>query len=132
MSRLATKCKQKPNFQPSECQTYWLRICHTSGLLIQLLLTLGHTHTDTHTCTHAHTHTCNTHTQYYYTIQASRCAYVHRPLHKWCNNSCALQFVLVNDLAKRLESAFLQSIIPSECNVSQLQCCELYQQIHKI
>ena len=42
-TRLVTK--QNPNFQPSKCQTCWLQICHTSGLLIQLLLTLGHTHT---------------------------------------------------------------------------------------
>ena len=41
MTRLVTK--QKPNFQPSECQTCWLHICHTSGLFIQLLLT-PHTH----------------------------------------------------------------------------------------
>ena len=44
MSRLVTK--QKPNFQPSECQICWLQICHTSGLLFQVLLTLD---TRTHT-----------------------------------------------------------------------------------
>ena len=38
MTRLVSK--QKSNFQPSECQTRWL--------LIQLLLTPGHTHTHTH------------------------------------------------------------------------------------
>ena len=32
------------DFQPSACQTCWLQICHTSGLLIQLL----HTHTHIH------------------------------------------------------------------------------------
>ena len=30
----------QPNFQLTECQTCWLQICHTSGLLIQRLLTL--------------------------------------------------------------------------------------------
>ena len=47
MTRLVTK--QKPNFQPSECQTCWLHICHTSGLFIQLLLT-PHTHARAHAC----------------------------------------------------------------------------------
>ena len=43
MTRLVTR--QKQNFQPSECQACWLQTCHTSGLLIQLLLTLRHTYT---------------------------------------------------------------------------------------
>ena len=54
MSRLVTE--QKPNFQLSECQTCWLQICHTSGLLIQLLATPGqHTRTRTHTHTERET-----------------------------------------------------------------------------
>ena len=37
------------NLYNSKCQTCWLQSCHTSGLLIQLQLTLGNTQ---------HTHTC--------------------------------------------------------------------------
>ena len=43
MTRLVAK--QKTNFQPSECHTCWLQICHTCSLL-----TPGqHTHTHTQT-----------------------------------------------------------------------------------
>ena len=51
MSRLVTK--QKLKFQSSACQTCWLQICHTSGLLFQILLKLGkHTQTHTHRAKH--------------------------------------------------------------------------------
>ena len=88
----------------------------------------------THTRARAHTHMYNTHTctrTHSIIIQASRCAYVHRPLHKWCNDSYMCSSILLaNDLVKRLEPVFLQSITPSEWNASQLQCCEMCQQIH--
>ena len=47
----------KKNLYNSKCQTCWLQICHTSGLLIQLQhWETTHTHTE-HTHTHTHTHT---------------------------------------------------------------------------
>ena len=62
----------KTNLCNFKCQTCWLQICHTSGLLIQL-----QSHWETqHTHTRAHTHTHSTSRHYHlYTKFANSCGY---------------------------------------------------------
>ena len=97
-------------------------------------------HTHTHVRTHAHVQHAHMHTHVRTRTHAHTVLlYKHHVVHTYIDHVTMVQLfihvlfdLLANDLVKRLESVFLQSINPSEWNTSQLQCCELCQQIHKI
>ena len=66
----------KKNLYNSKCYTCWLQICHTSGLLIPLQLTLGNTHTHTHTSQHIHFVHITSCTYFIYTHAHLHCIHI--------------------------------------------------------